>query len=209
LLASEAFAKVSSHSNEMISAFSAITEEIENINGQTKHITEKTGITATTADKINHYCKNLAQNQETVASEISSVNGLFNKAFEEIKEINAGTEEIVKRMAAVGSLSKESYKNMTELENVLEKFKTTSDESEEVQKKIENSTIENIISPELQAQLEADFGNAENSEAGVEFDPSSVVDESSEKSGDDEKTAEKTEDSDFDEMFENIPDENQ
>lgn len=209
LLASEAFAKVSSHSNEMISAFSAITEEIENINGQTKHITEKTGITATTADKINHYCENLAQNQETVASEISSVNGLFNKAFEEIKEINAGTEEIVKRMAAVGSLSKESYKNMTELENVLEKFKTTSDESEEVQKKIENSTIENIISPELQAQLEADFGNAENSETGVEFDPSSVVDESSEKSGDDEKTAEKTEDSDFDEMFENIPDENQ
>ena len=98
---------------------------------------------------------------------------------------------------------------MTELENVLEKFKTTSDESEEVQKEIENSTIENIISPELQAQLEADFGNAENSEAGVEFDPSSVVDESSEKSGDDEKTAEKTEDSDFDEMFENIPDENQ
>ncbi len=209
LLASEAFAKVSSHSNEMISAFSAITEEIENINGQTKHITEKTGITATTADKINHYCENLAQNQETVASEISSVNGLFNKAFEEIKEINAGTEEIVKRMAAVGSLSKESYKNMTELENVLEKFKTTSDESEEVQKEIENSTIENIISPELQAQLEADFGNEVNSGSDVEFDPSSVVDESFGNSENDENVAEKTEDSDFDEMFENIPDENQ
>lgn len=206
LLASEAFAKVSSHSDEMIASFSAITNEIENINSQTQHITEKTGITATTAGKINQYCENLAQNQETVASEISSVSGLFNKAFDEIKEINAGTEEIVKRMAAVGSLSKESYKNMTELENVLEEFKTTSDESEEVQKEIENSTIENIISPELKAQLEADFGNSENSGSGVEFDPSSVVDESSEKS---EKTAEKTESADFDEMFENIPDENQ
>lgn len=179
MLASEAFAKVSSHSKEMISAFTAITGEIENINGQTKHITEKTSITASTADKIKHYCENLAQNQETVAFEISAVSGLFNKALGGIKEINAGTEEIVKRMAAVGSLSKESYKNMTELENVLEEFKTTSDESEEVQQEIENSAIENIISPELQAQLEADFGNAEHADSGVEFDPSAVPDETS------------------------------
>lgn len=179
MLASEAFAKVSSHSEEMISAFTAITGEIENINGQTKHITEKTSITASMADKINQCCENLAQNQETVAFEISAVSGLFNKAFGGIKEINAGTEEIVKRMAAVGSLSKESYKNMTELENVLEEFKTTSDESEEVQQEIENSAIENIISPELQAQLEADFGNAEHADSGVEFDPSAVPDETS------------------------------
>lgn len=179
MLASEAFAKVSSHSEEMISAFAAITGEIENINGQTKHITEKTSITASTADKIKHYCENLAQNQEAVAFEISAVSGLFNKALGGIKEIYAGTEEIVKRMAAVGSLSKESYKNMTELENVLEEFKTTSDESEEVQQEIENSAIENIISPELQAQLEADFGNAEHADSGVEFDPSAVPDETS------------------------------
>ena len=205
MLASEAFAKVSSHSHEMISAFGAITEEIENINSQTKYITEKTEVTASTADKINQYCENLAQNQETVASEISSVNGLFNKAFDEIKEINAGTEEIVKRMAAVGSLSKESYKNMTELENVLEKFKTTSDGAEEVQQEIENSMIENIISPELQAQLEADFGGTDAASSDVEFNPSDVTDETSERT---EKSAEKTEDSDFDEMFGNILDEN-
>ncbi len=189
----------------MISAFGAITKEIENINSQTKYITEKTEVTASTADKINQYCENLAQNQETVASEISSVNGLFNKAFDEIKEINAGTEEIVKRMAAVGSLSKESYKNMTELENVLEEFKTTSDGAEEVQQEIENSMIENIISPELQAQLEADFGNTDTASSDVEFDPSAVTDETSEVA---EKSAEKTEDSDFDEMFGNILDEN-
>ena len=90
---------------------------------------------------------------------------------------------------------------MTELENVLEKFKTTSDDSEEVQKEMENSTIENIISPELQAQLEADFGNSGAADSGVEFDPSAVVDETSESSAE-------SENSDFDEMFENIPDEN-
>ena len=95
--------------------------------------------------------------------------------------------------------------NMTELENVLEKFKTTSDGAEEVQQEIENSMIENIISPELQAQLEADFGGTDAASSDVEFNPSDVTDETSERT---EKSAEKTEDSDFDEMFGNILDEN-
>ncbi len=176
-LASQAFEKVSSHSNQMILSFNAITTEIENINSQTVSITEKTDITRTAADKISHYCENLAKNQETVSCEISAVGELFNKSVKEIKEINAGTEEIVKRMDAVGSLSKESYKNMTDLENILEEFKTTGDESEELKSEIETSAIENIISPELQAQLEADFG-VSGKTSDVEFDPDSVIDES-------------------------------
>lgn len=181
LLASEAFAKVSAHSNEMISSFNAITEELEKINSKTAQITQKTDITAKTADKINEYCTNLAANQETVASEISSISGLFNKAVEEIKEINIGTEEIVKRMDAVGSLSKESYKNMTDLENVLEEFKTTSEDSEELKEEMENSAIENVISPELQAQLEADFNMGRGSEEDIDFNPDEVEDETSGK----------------------------
>lgn len=199
MLASEAFAKVSSHSKDVIASFGEITAEIENINSQTAQITEKTEVTASTAEKINQYCENLAGNQETVASEISSVSGLFNKALDEIKEINVGTEEIVKRMDAVGSLSKESYKNMTQLENVLEEFKTTSDESEEVQQEMENSAIENIISPELQAQLEADFGKEGNT-SDVEFDFSEVIDESGENSGNAEMNNEVTEDFDAGEI---------
>lgn len=176
-LASEAFAKVSTQSNEMIASFNAITEELENINSKTAQITQKTDITAKTADKINEYCNNLAANQETVASEISSISGLFNKAVDEIKEINIGTEEIVKRMDAVGTLSKESYKNMTDLENVLEEFKTTSEDSEELKEEIDNSAIQNIISPELQAQLEADFNGGGDSGDEVEFDPEEIQDE--------------------------------
>lgn len=176
LLASEAFAKVSNQSVEMIESFKAITDDIEKINARTAEITQKTDVTASTADKINEYCANLASNQETVASEIKSISELFDKAVDEIKEINIGTEEIVKRMDAVGTLSKESYKNMTDLENVLEEFKTTSDDSEEVQEEIDNNAIQNIISPELQAQLEADF-NGGMSDDSVEFDPDAVIEE--------------------------------
>lgn len=181
LLASEAFAKVSSQSSEMIESFAAITTDIETINAQTAQITQKTDVTAETAEKINQYCANLASNQETVASEINSISDLFNKAVEEIREINIGTEEIVKRMDAVGTLSKESYKNMTDLENVLEEFKTSSDDSEELKEEIDNNTIENIISPELQAQLEADFNMSSSSSDSVDFDPDAVEEDESGK----------------------------
>ena len=208
-LASEAFAKVSNHSVEMINSFNEITKEIETINSRTAQITQKTDVTAATASKINEYCSNLATNQETVASEISSISDLFNKAVDEIKEINVGTEEIVKRMDAVGSLSKESYRNMTELENVLEKFKTTSDDSdEELKEVIEENGIENIISPELQAQLEADFGLFDNDDS-VSFDPEAVEEVTQEES--EKKTAsEASKDIDeealpaFDDMFESV-----
>lgn len=177
VLASEAFAKVSNQSVEMIKSFSLITEDIEKINSRTDEITQKTDVTSATADKINEYCENLASNQETVALEIKSISELFDKAVDEIKEINIGTEEIVKRMDAVGTLSKESYKNMTDLENVLEEFKTTSDDSEEIQNEIDNNAIENIISPELQAQLEADFNGGGDGDSDVEFDPDAVIEE--------------------------------
>ena len=177
VLASEAFAKVSNQSVEMIKSFSLITEDIEKINSRTDEITQKTDVTSATADKINEYCENLASNQETVALEIKSISELFDKAVDEIKEINIGTEEIVKRMDAVGTLSKESYKNMTDLENVLEEFKTTSDDSEEIQNEIDNNAIQNIISPELQAQLEADFNSGGDGDSDVEFDPDVVIEE--------------------------------
>ena len=71
-------------------------------------------------------------------------------------------------MAAVGDLSKQSYKNMTDLENVLEEFKTASDDSESEKQDADSNVITNIISPELQAQLEQDFSQAEESGESTE-----------------------------------------
>ena len=91
-----------------------------------------------------------------------------------IKEIRFGTEDIVKRMSAVSDLSKESYKNMTDLENVLEEFKTTSDDDTELKQEVEAAAIANIISPELQAQLEQDFGGTGPTSGEIDFDPDSI-----------------------------------
>lgn len=165
--AAKAFSKVSSHSIAVIDSFREITNGIETLDGQTKQITNKTDVTAAAADKINGYCNNLASQQQTISVEISSINELFKHALEEIKEIQLGAEDIVQRMDEVGSLSKESYRNMNDLENVLDEFKTASDDDEEVQRQVNENLIENIISPELKAQLEADFeeyGRSDSSE---------------------------------------------
>ena len=172
--ASEAFSKVSGHSSNVIDSFKEITKGIALIDEQTRQITQKTDLTAATADKINDYCSNLAHQQETVSNSVSSVSDLFNQAMGGIKEIRVGTEDIVKRMSAVSDLSKESYKNMTDLENVLEEFKTTSDDDTELKQEVEAAAIANIISPELQAQLVQDFGGSGSSSEEIDFDPDSI-----------------------------------
>lgn len=167
--ASESFAKISSHSEQVISSFKEISIGIENLNTKTRTIATKTEQTALTAEKISKYCENLATQQDAVSSEINSISDLFSQALDGIREIRNGTEDIVQRMAAVGEQSKESYKNMTDLENILEQFKTTSDDSQELKEEIDNSKIENIISPELQVQVAADF-NQKNETSSNEFD---------------------------------------
>lgn len=175
--ASEAFSKVSRHSSLVINSFHEITNGIESIDKQTKQITQKTDETAAAADKINGYCTNLASQQETISVEIQSINNLFKHTIEEIHQIKTGAEDIVNRMQAVGNLSRESYKNMTELENVLEEFKTTSDTDENLQREMQENLIENIISPEIKAQLEIDLNdNGPEGDDSIDFDPDKVQD---------------------------------
>ncbi len=173
----EAFSKVSSCSHEVIDSFDMITKGIDHIDNQARQITEKAESTALSAQKINACCTNLAEHQETVAAEITSISALFNVANADIHEINTGTQNIVERMKSVSVQSKDSYKNMTDLENALEDFKTTGDDSEDKQE-ISEVAIENIISPELRAQLEADMGGIGEKEVSgkdeIEFDLDNV-----------------------------------
>lgn len=167
--ASESFTKLSNHSVGVIDSFEEITQGIENLDTQTKQITRKTDVTASTAEKINKYCENLASRQEIISSEINSISDLFSVAINGIKEIKIGTDDIVRRMAGVGDLSQESFKNMTDLENILEQFKTSADDSEEVKDEIDANAIKNIISPELQAQLEQDFSGSSSYGENIDF----------------------------------------
>jgi methyl-accepting chemotaxis protein len=155
--ASVAFSKVSAHSKVVIQSFKDITNGIGKIDSQMHQIKQKSGVTASAADKINSYCSDLANRQKDISDQVDSMNNQFVQAMLAIRQIKQGTENIVERMKVVSSSSKESYKNMTELENVLEGFKTKSEVEEAVSAVDSENTIETIISPELE-NIE-DFAN--------------------------------------------------
>ena len=148
--ASVAFSKVSAHSKVVIQSFKDITNGIGKIDTQMHQIKQKSGVTASAADKINSYCSDLASRQKEISDQVDSMNDQFVQAMLAIRQIKQGTENIVERMKVVSSSSKESYKNMTELENVLEGFKTKSEVEEAVSAVDSENTIETIISPELE-----------------------------------------------------------
>ena len=81
------------------------------------------------------------QRQKDISNQVDSMNDQFVQAMLAIRQIKQGTENIVERMKVVSSSSKESYKNMTELENVLEGFKTKT----EIEEVISAADSENTI----------------------------------------------------------------
>ena len=109
------------------------------------------------------------------------MNDLFVQTTVSIKQMKKGTNDIVSRMKDVSFSSKESYKNMTELENVLEEFKTKKEVEEAVDKVDEQNLITNAVSEELQDfAVVQDFLNstndnvASNTTSDIDFDLDSV-----------------------------------
>lgn len=142
--ASSAFAKVSSHADSVVLSLRDISKGIDKIDAQMQQIKYKSEETAVTADKINTYCGELAEKQNSVTSEVKVVEDQLNQTMEAIHMIKAGTEDIVTRMQNVSDASKENYKNMAELDEMLSEFKTTVVEEEEgleeeIEQEIENS----------------------------------------------------------------------
>ena len=158
-----------------------ITSEIGHIDDKMHNIKDKTQETAEAADKINSYCTEISQQQDIVSNEVSVMNDLFVQTTVSIKQMKKGTNDIVSRMKDVSFSSKESYKNMTELENVLEEFKTKKEVEEAVDKVDEQNLITNAVSEELQDfAVVQDFLNstndnvASNTTSDIDFDLDSV-----------------------------------
>ena len=146
--AAVAFRKVSHHADDVVTSLKEITEGIESIDNQMQQIKIRSEEEFAAADKINAYCKKLADQQKTVSQNVDAMNDKFFEATSAIKKIKEGTTDIVDRMVGVSVASKESYKNMTDLENILEEFKTK--ENEEAVKEAEKeSEIQTAVSPEL------------------------------------------------------------
>ena len=151
--ASVAFKKVSSHADDVITSLKEITSGIESIDAQMQQVKIKSQEEFEAADRISGYCKNLAEQQKNVSRDVDAMNDKFFEATSAIKQIKSGTTDIVERMMGVSVASKESYKNMTDLENILEEFKTKEIVDEAVKEADEESVIENPVSQELSTEL--------------------------------------------------------
>lgn len=160
--ASNAFAKVSLHADQVINSLKEITERINNIGSQMDNIRTKNDETAVAAEKISSFCGELAEKQQSVSADVDYMNNLFLETRKDINQIKKDTGDIVTRIRVVSDTSKESYKNMTDLENILEQFKTNSEVEEAVSQADAENTITTIISPELEASAELFASSEEN-----------------------------------------------
>lgn len=167
--ASAAFSRVSSQAAEIIKSLQEITAGIGKIDSQMHQIKARSQESTSAADEMNEYCSDLAQKQRQVSAEVDTMNDLFLQTMGAIHQIKNGTADIVSRMKDVSDSSKESYKNMTELENVLEQFKTKS-ETENAEAKVDSENAVEAESPadEEVAEMEA-VENSENSGEEVSF----------------------------------------
>ena len=120
----EAFEKVSAHADQIVASMQEITGGIGKIDNQMQNIKQRSEETSSAADEMNRYCGQLADKQKQVSLKVDNMNEVFLTAIRSLHQIKDETADIVHKMKSVSSSSDESYKNLTELENVLEEFKT-------------------------------------------------------------------------------------
>ena len=126
----EAFEKVSLHADNIVGALQEVSGEIGKIDNQMQQIQERSDETSTAADEMNHYCGDLADMQKHVSEQVDIMNGVVFNGIKSLHKIKEETADIVEKMKNVRSSSEDSYKNLAELENVLEEFKTAEEEIE-------------------------------------------------------------------------------
>ena len=96
-------------------------------------IKQRSEETASAADEMNRYCGDLAEKQKQVSLKVDNMNDVFFTAISSLHKIKDETADIVNKMKNVSAASDESFRNLTELENVLEEFKTGEVQEEETE----------------------------------------------------------------------------
>ena len=120
----DAFEKVSNHADQIVGSLQEISGGINRIDNQMKEIKQRSDETSTAADEMNRYCGELAEKQQHVSQQVDNMNNVVFTAIKSLHKIKEETADIVLKMNNVSSASDESYKNLAELETVLEEFKT-------------------------------------------------------------------------------------
>ena len=139
----DAFEKVSNHADQIVEALQEISGGIGKIDNQMQQIKDRSDETSTAADEMNHYCGDLAEMQKHVSQQVDNMNDVVINAIRSLHQIKEETADIVHKMNKVSSASDESYKNLEELETVLEEFKTVDVPVEEIEKKETEESQEN------------------------------------------------------------------
>lgn len=139
----DAFEKVSNHADQIVGALQEISGGIGKIDNQMQQIKDRSDETSTAADEMNHYCGDLAEMQKHVSQQVDNMNDVVINAIRSLHQIKEETADIVHKMNKVSSASDESYKNLEELETVLEEFKTVDVPVEEIERKETEESQEN------------------------------------------------------------------
>ena len=139
----DAFEKVSNHADQIVGALQEISGGIGKIDNQMQQIKDRSDETSTAADEMNHYCGDLAEMQKHVSQQVDNMNDVVINAIRSLHQIKEETADIVHKMKNVSSASDESYKNLEELETVLEEFKTVDVPVEQIEKKETEESQEN------------------------------------------------------------------
>ena len=139
----DAFEKVSNHADQIVGALQEISGGIGKIDNQMQQIKDRSDETSTAADEMNHYCGDLAEMQKHVSQQVDNMNDVVINAIRSLHQIKEETADIVHKMNKVSSASDESYKNLEELETVLEEFKTVDVPVEEIERKEPEESQEN------------------------------------------------------------------
>lgn len=129
----DAFEKVSLHADNIVGALQEVSGGIGKIDSQMQQIQKRSDETSTAADEMNHNCGDLADMQRHVSQQVDNMNDVVFNAIKALHQIKKETADIVNKMNNVSSASDESYKNLAELENVLEEFKTAEVEESDVE----------------------------------------------------------------------------
>ncbi len=137
----EAFEQVSSHADQIVESLQEITGGIGKIDTQMLQIKKRSEETSTAADEMNRYCGELTEKQKKVSSQVDNMNEVFFTAIRSLHKIKEETADIVQKMKKVSSSSDESYKNLAELETVLEEFKTGAIAEAEADAAFENTAL--------------------------------------------------------------------
>lgn len=122
--AQSAFEEVIVSTDQVIASLKQISSEIGNINGEMQQVYSKSEETSIAADKINTFCTELAEKQDLVSTETTSMSKLLESTKESLFKIKDDTQAIVDKATEVGSISKDNWANMAELEKMLSEFKT-------------------------------------------------------------------------------------